>query len=83
MDHNTYSDQYLESEGFVKALDIDFGEAVVVPVSNGYICFKLRGSYGELWFMETPRKSLWSKIRQWITGTSDDQKPSSIRRQSF
>lgn len=68
MDHNDYSDQFLKAEGFEKVRDIDFGEAVVIPLRYGFVCFKLRGSYGELWLTSdasyispTRRFLLWLK----------------------
>lgn len=52
MDHNEVSDTYLEANGFKKALQVDFGQAVVIPFKEATVCFKLRGGYGEVWFAE-------------------------------
>lgn len=65
MDHNEISDAYLESNGFQKAIQVDFGQAVVLPFKEATVCFKLRGGYGEIWLAD-PIKSYKSPAKRFL-----------------
>lgn len=66
MDHNEISDAYLEKNGFQKWLEVDFGQAIVIPFKECTVCFKLRGGYGEVWFAEASRLSPARRFLHWL-----------------
>lgn len=66
MDHNEISDAYLEENGFQKGLEVDFGQAIILPFKEATVCFKLRGGYGEVWFAEPSYISPARRFLRWL-----------------